>query len=62
MSHVIITISREYGSGGRLIAQKLAGDLGIPFLDRQIISEAARTSGLPEDVNLSIEAVFRRKT
>ncbi len=50
MSHVIITISREYGSGGRLIAQKLAGDLGIPFLDRQIISEAARTSGLPEDV------------
>ncbi len=49
MSNAIVTISREYGSGGRLIAQKLAERLSIPLYDRQIISMTAKKSGLAEE-------------
>ncbi len=48
MQHTIITISREYASGGRLIAQKLAQKLEIPFYDKEIIAMTARKSGLSE--------------
>lgn len=44
----IITISREYGSGGREIGQKLAEKLGIPFYDNEIISQAAKETGFAE--------------
>lgn len=33
----IITISREFGSGGREIGKKLADDLGIPFYDKELL-------------------------
>ena len=42
----IITISREFGSGGRTIGKKLAEKLGIPFYDKSIIDKAAEASGL----------------
>mgnify|MGYP002582845642 CR=1 FL=1 len=45
MSKAIITISRQYGSGGRLIAQKLSEKLGIPFYDQALIDMAAKESG-----------------
>lgn len=48
MSINIITISREYGSGGRLIGKTVAEKLGWKFLDREIIEAAARESGLSE--------------
>lgn len=48
MSINIITISREYGSGGRLIGEKTAEKLGWKFLDRKIIEAAAKESGLSE--------------
>ncbi|MDF2610451.1 MAG: hypothetical protein K0R92_1925 [Lachnospiraceae bacterium] len=41
----IITISRQYGSGGREIGQKLANKLGIPFYDHELIERAAEESG-----------------
>lgn len=41
----IITISRQYGSGGREIGEKLAAKLGIPFYDNEIITRAAKESG-----------------
>jgi cytidylate kinase len=44
----IITISRQYGSGGRVIGEKLAGKLGIPFYDKELISRAAKESGFAE--------------
>ena len=44
----IITISRQYGSGGREIGQKLADKLGIPFYDNALIEKAAKESGLIE--------------
>ncbi|MBQ0050874.1 MAG: cytidylate kinase-like family protein [Treponema sp.] len=42
----IITISREYGSGGRLIGKMVADQLGYEFYDREIIDMAAKESGL----------------
>lgn len=50
MTNTIITISREYGSGGREIGKKLAEQLGIPFYDNEIISIAAQKSGFAESI------------
>ncbi len=47
--HTIITISRQYGSGGREIGHLLADDLGIPCYDRSIIDQTARNSELSPD-------------
>ncbi len=47
--HVIITISREYGSGGRYVGKLLAEKLGVKLYDKQIILEAAKQSGLSEE-------------
>lgn len=44
----IITINREYGSGGRYIGKIIANTLDIPFYDKEIIIEAASNSGLSE--------------
>lgn len=49
MSKCIITISREFCSGGRDIAKKLADQLGIPYYDKEIITMAAKQSGLSEE-------------
>ena len=45
----IITISREYGSGGRLIGKLVAETLGYDFYDKEIIDMAAQESGLSPD-------------
>ena len=44
----IITISRQYGSGGREIGAKLADRLKIPFYDNELIAIAAKESGFSE--------------
>ena len=43
--HTIITIAREYGSGGRIIGQKLAKSLGFAFYDKELIEMAAEKIG-----------------
>lgn len=48
MKYSVITISRQYGSGGREIGTQLAQRLGIPFYDKALCAEAARRSGLDE--------------
>ena len=45
----IITIAREYGSGGRIIAQKVAEKLGLVYYDNQIIDLAAKELGFDID-------------
>ena len=45
----IITIAREYGSGGRLIAQRVAEKLGIVYYDNEIIDLAAKELGFDID-------------
>lgn len=44
----VITITRQYGSGGREIGRKLAEAYGIPFYDNEIISRAAKDTGFAE--------------
>ena len=60
--HVVITIARQYGSGGRTVGKMLAERLGISFYDKQIIHMASDESGI--DVNLfgKIEAGDKIKT
>ncbi len=47
---VIITIGREYGSGGRVIAEKLSKDLNIPCFDKNLLSKIAKDHGFDEAV------------
>jgi cytidylate kinase len=47
---VIITIGRQFGSGGREIGEKLAEKLEIPYYDKSLIHLAARDSGIDEDL------------
>lgn len=49
MKYSIITISREFGSGGRYIGEQLAEKLGIAFYDKDIISKVAEETGLNEE-------------
>ena len=46
----VITISRQYGSGGRFIGRKLAEALGIPFYDKELITMAAEESGMSKEL------------
>lgn len=43
---VVITISREYGSGGRYVGKLLAEDLGVKFYDKELISLISKKTGL----------------
>lgn len=43
---IIITIGRQFGSGGRTIGKKLAGQLGIAYYDKELINLASKESGI----------------
>ena len=49
MSNYVISISREFGSGGRMIGKQLAARLGIPCYDRTLIQKTAEKSGLSSE-------------
>ena len=56
MAKKIITISREFGSGGRFIGEEVARKLGIAYYDKNIISQIAEKSGLsPEYIQENAE-------
>ena len=46
---IIVTIDREFGSGGHEVAKRLAERLGIPFYDEEIIQRAAKSTGYQEE-------------
>lgn len=48
MAGCIITVGREYGSGGRLIGQAVAEELNIPFYDRELLKLISEESGISE--------------
>lgn len=51
MSQLIISVGREFGSGGRVIAEALAERFNIPIYDRHLITEIAERTGLsPEEI------------
>lgn len=47
MKYPIITIEREYGSGGSVVGKQIAEALGIPFYNREIMEIAAQRLGVP---------------
>ncbi len=50
MKKLIVTLSREYGSGGLEIGRALAEALGLPFYDKKLLSIAAEKSGFSEEL------------
>ena len=46
---VIVTIDREFGSGGHEVAKRVAERLGVPFYDEEIIARAAEKTGYHEE-------------
>ena len=50
MANYVITIAREYGSGGRTIGERLSSRLGIPYYDKDIIKLASEDSGIHEEL------------
>lgn len=50
MNHILITIGRQYGSGGREIGEKLAKRLGIAYYDTLLLEKTAQSSGLSKSV------------
>ena len=48
MKKNIITISREFGSGGRSIAKEVAERLGIPYYDKELVKQVAEETGFHE--------------
>lgn len=52
---MIITVGRQYGSGGREIGTMLANKLGITYYDDMLLKEAAKESGLCEDLLRSFD-------
>ena len=61
MTKRIITISREFGSGGRFIGEEVAKKLGIAYYDKNIINEIAEKSGLsPEYIQENAELSPKR--
>ena len=49
MAHTVITIGSQFGSGGRIVAQRVAESLRIPFYDKAVIDLAAKETGLSEE-------------
>ncbi len=49
-TNMVITIGRQYGSGGREVGRRLASRLEIPYYDKEILSEASKDSGICEEL------------
>ena len=50
MSKSIVTIGRQFGSGGREVGEKLSKKLNVPFYDKELLKRAAKESGLCEEI------------
>ncbi len=50
MKNTIITLGRQFGSGGRMIGKKVAKELGFAFYDKELIAAAAEASGMDKEL------------
>lgn len=48
-NHLVITVGRQFGSGGRELGRKIADLLGIKYYDKELLSHAASDAGLSQD-------------
>ena len=60
MGHYVITVAREYGSGGKSIGKMLAKELGIPYYDRELLRMASEESGISERLFADADENFKR--
>ena len=58
----IITVGRQYGSGGRYVAKLLSERLKIPFYDKELLVEASRDSGICQEVMENFDEKQERKS
>ena len=61
MENYIITIARDYGSGGKQIATRLAKTLGIQFYDRELIRKASDQTGINEALFNLVDETYKKK-
>lgn len=55
MKPIIITIGRQFGSGGHELGRKLAARLGIPFYDKELLTETAARTDLTKEMIESLD-------
>ena len=60
MSNYVITIAREYGSGGRTIGKRLAKELGWDYYDRELLRMASDESGINEELFAKADETVKR--
>ena len=60
MENYVITIAREYGSGGKTIGKMLADHLGIPCYDMEILRMASDDSGISEQLFAESDEQLKR--
>lgn len=61
MDHIVVTIARQYGSGGRTVGEMLAKKLGVSYYDKQIIRMASDESGIDLGLFGKVEGGVRVK-
>lgn len=49
-SEFVIVVGRQFGSGGRKLGHKLAAELGLPYYDKEVLSEAAKSFGYSPEI------------
>lgn len=61
MERVVITIARQYGSGGKTVGKMLADKLGIPWYSRDILKMASEESGISEQLFMQFDEKLRNR-
>lgn len=61
MANIVITIARQYGSGGKTVGQMVAKELGIPFYSRDILRLASEDSGINERLFAEADERLKKK-
>jgi cytidylate kinase len=60
MKNIVITIARQYGSGGRTVGEMLANELGIHYYDKELSKLASEESGISEGLFLEMDEKLRK--
>lgn len=55
MDHIVVTIARQYGSGGKTVGKMLAKEMGIPWYSRDILKMASEESGISEQLFMQFD-------
>lgn len=61
MKQIVITIARQYGSGGRTVGEMLANELGIHYYDKELTKLVSEESGISEGLFLETDEKLRKR-